>query len=206
MHCGVPAGQELQALCRFQNPHPDPPRRGGGPSDASHEPQVSSCLETTNHKQLNVTTSYKLQATSCFLDSPDEACLAAEIRGPCRKRSRGSAVADVQALERRGRFETFPYRQRAESLAWRYRRPQATGHGPSSRHHHHVLRTAYPQGGYMGPPLRRDDTPRDTTRNLRPVVAGHLPLFRRSSQSGRKARASQSRPARFPSLVKVSKK
>ena len=56
---------------------------------------------------------HKLQATGYlppFFDSPDEATRAAEIRGPCRKRSRSSAVADVQTLERRGRFQTFPYR------------------------------------------------------------------------------------------------
>ena len=40
-----------------------------------------------------------------------------------------------------------------------------------------------PAGGHTGPPLRQD-TPRVTSRNYKPQAAGHLPLFRHSSQAG----------------------
>ena len=106
----------------------------------------------------------------------------AEIRGPCRKRSWGSAIADVQTLERRGRFETFPYRLRAESRAWRYCRPQDTSHGPSSRHRHHVpgTTTTYhvPTGRTRGsaPTLRREKCttnhePKLQATSYRPLAA-----------------------------------
>jgi len=74
-------------------------------------------------------TSHKLQATCRFSPIPRTRPDAlAELRGPCRKRSRVSVVVDAQMLERRGRFETFPYRLRAEKLSMVFL--LATGHEP----------------------------------------------------------------------------
>ena len=95
---------------------------------ASRRRRVVLKPRTTSDETLLQATSYRPQAG--FLDSPDEADWPGRDPGPCRKRSVGSAVADVQTLERRGRFQTFPCRQRVESLAWRFYGLQATGHVP----------------------------------------------------------------------------
>ena len=163
------------------NPTPALPIGEGVPSDASHEPQAFLRPRTTIHKLQ--TTGHRLQATCCFSSIPrTRPARPAEIRGPCRKRSRGSAVADVQMLERRGRFQTFPYRLRAESWAWHSCGPQATSHRPSSRHRHHVpgTTTTYhvPTGRTRGsaPTLRREKyttnhEPKLQATSYRPLAA-----------------------------------
>jgi len=72
-------------------------------------------------------------------------------------------------LERRGRFQTFPYRSRAASWAWR----TSTGHELQATGHPVTTRTTNPQGGHTGPPLRRDGAHHEPrARNYRPQAMG----------------------------------
>ncbi len=121
-----------------KTPSPNPPQGGG--IFVCHKP-LTGIPSATNYETRATTTGHELQAACLFSDSPDEAVLPAEIRGPCRKKSRCYVVADAQMPECRGRFETFPYRLRAESWSWRFdastgHRPRATGHPVTITTHH----------------------------------------------------------------------
>ncbi len=121
------------------------------------------------YDEITRITNHNYRPHASFLDSPDE------IRSPCRKRSRCSVVADAQMLERRGRFQTFPYRLRAEKLSMVFL--QATGHEP--------LAISSPRTTYYAPRTRRADTrvrPCDGM-NHKPHATGHMPLFRHSSRA-----------------------
>ncbi len=99
-----------------------------------------------------------------------------ELRGPCRKRSRGSVVVDAQMLERRGRFETFPYRLRAEKLSMVFL--LATGLEP--------LAISSPRTTYYVPRTLRADTrvrPYGEMTRHEPQATSHMPPFRHSNQA-----------------------
>ena len=163
-------GPRATSYLPLLNPHPGPRPREGlyWTRIASRERRAGCELQLTSHEPRTTTISHKLQAACCSFPTPrTRPPLAAEIRGPCRKRSRGSVVADAQTPKRRGGFETLPYRLRAgkPSMALRrFYRPHATSHRPSCHRHHaprttyHVPRTTHQQGGHTGPPLRRDES------------------------------------------------
>ena len=70
----------------------------------------------------------------------------AELRGPCRKRSRRFAFADAQTLKRRGRFQTSsPAGQEPKTGhgALAGHKLRATGHHPVTITTYQALRTTY---------------------------------------------------------------
>ena len=178
---GVSTDHWPQATYLLQNPHPGPPRRGGRFARRKLRATGHPVTVTTRHvlraskdghtgsplRRDDAHHEPQLQATcyrphAAFPDSPDEAGRAG--------RDPGSMPHEPPRLCRRP-----------------VRRELCATRRPATVTTHHVLRTANPQGGHMGPPLRRNNTHHE------PQATGHRPLSRHSSQASLGARASQSR-------------
>ncbi len=161
-----------------------PPHRGGSvvlqqPSRglmARHGPRIKSgtCLGSRVPSALGPGTRLHL-FTGLIAIPRTRPDTPAEIRGPCRKRSRGYVSAPCRRWNV-GEFQSFPYDRgpKTEHGVSTGYRPRATGHPITT---HHELRTTYPHGGYMGPPLRRDNTPRVTTTGHELQATGFLFLL-----------------------------
>jgi len=122
-HVGSSTSYRPHATNRFSKPPPQPSPKGRERCFAATKPWINGAawapdqvrdmprLAGAQHPWPGICLHLFSDLIPIPRTRPDT---PAEIRGPCHKRSRSSAVADAQTLERRGRFETFPYRLRAE--------------------------------------------------------------------------------------------